>query len=363
MAFNYYTIIIGFLIGFILFLKLPKIERQLYKKAAKKISISVIIPARNEEANLPNILSDLQKQTFNIHEIICVDDNSEDSTFDIIKKFGVKSVRLNNLPKGWKGKTWACQNGAKKASGDILLFLDADVRLSENAIESMVSRYSINRKPLSIQPYHNMKKQHEFFSIFFNLIQICATAMSIPFIKRKIGFYGPVLMVSKALFDRQGGYETVKDCVVEDFNLGRKYNKKGIDIDLLLGAGEIQFRMYPNSFADLFEGWSKNFSRGSISMQWWLLVSIIAWIAFLTALPIELIKTAVKGELTSFILLAFLYILNVCVIYRTAYNIGSYRLYVCSLYPIYLLIFHVIFVYSVIAVFVLKSTTWKGRRL
>ena len=362
MAFNYYTIIIGFLIGFILFFKLPRLKKAKCVKA-DDIKVSIIIPARNEEDNLPKLLADLKNQSYDIHEIICVDDNSEDKTPEVIRSFGVKCVQLDDLPEGWKGKTWACQNGATAATGEVLLFIDADVRLSVNAIESLVVRYIRNGKPLSVQPYHTVKKQHEFFSLFFNLIEICVTGMSVLGIKKKSGFYGPLFMISKELFDKHSGYTNVKNDVIEDFNLGRYYNKQGIDIDLILGSEHVQFSMYPKSFGSLFEGWSKNFASGSISMLWWLLVLVFAWIAFMTVLPFEIINVALNWNLPILILLSILYIVSVGLIYRALRNTGSYPLYVCILYPVYLIVFHIIFIYSIFATFVFKSTTWKGRVL
>lgn len=295
MDFNDINIILGFIFGIVLFYNLPQLKVNRLNNDDRKYLVSVEITVRNEEDNLPNILGDIQKQTYNMHQIIYVDDNSEDNTLSIIDSFGVEKVELKGLPHRWKGKPWALQNGAKKATGELLLFIDKDVRLSNTTVESLVKRYLGNNKPISIQPYHIVKKQHEYFSVFFNIIQIFVTGMSVFGIKKKSGFYGPVLMMSKELFDKYGGYELVKNNVVEDYNLGRYYNKMGTDIDLVMGAKEIQFQMYPKSFGNLFDGWSKNFSMGSISMQWWLLAIVIVWVTFITALPIEIIKSAVEG--------------------------------------------------------------------
>ncbi len=363
MALNYYTIIIGFVIGIILFFKLPRLSKAKATVMVKPISISVIIPARNEESNLVNLFADLKKQNYSVREIICVDDNSEDATQDIVKEYGFKYLKNRGLPDGWKGKPWACQAGAKAATGEVLLFIDADVRLSEHAIESLVIRYNECSKPISVQPYHIVKKQYEFFSFFFNLILICVTGLSLLGKKRTRGLYGPVLLISRKLFNSHGGYEVVKNSVAEDFNLGRYYNKQGINIDLLLGGKDIKFRMYEQSFADLFEGWSKNFSTGSISMQWWLLVLVFAWIAFMSVLPYEIAHVLITGNYTLLILLGLLYVLSVGLIYRAAYRIGSFPFYVCILYPIYLIMFHIIFIYSIVATFIIRSTTWKGRKL
>jgi glycosyltransferase involved in cell wall biosynthesis len=363
MWFNYFTILFGIISGLILFFHLPCLSLNSQKKSSSKIKLSIIIPARNEENNLPNILSDLNKQTYEIHEIICVDDHSEDNSEKIIKQFKVKYISAKKLPHNWKGKTWACQNGASHATGDLLLFIDADVRLEKHAIESLITKYEKTHKPISIQPYHTVRKQHEFFSLFFNMIQISSTAMS--FVNKSInyGFYGPILLIPKTLFDKYEGYVPVKNNVVEDFNLGKFYNKNGISIDLLLGYKSIQFQMYPDKFSQVIEGWTKNFSTGSISTKFWLLFLNIYWIAYLTILPIELVLNYLNSSFFTFAILCLIYIFSVLFIYRLAKKIGSYPFYVCLFYPVYLLIFHLIFLYSIFATFFLKSTTWKGRKL
>lgn len=363
MPFNYYTIIIGTIVGLILFFKLPRLGRVKTGPEFSEINISVIIPARNEESNLPGILGDLQKQTYRIYEIICVDDNSEDATADIIREYGAKCVKLNGLPAGWKGKTWACQNGAQSATGEVLVFLDADVRLSDTAIESLARRYQKNSKPISVLPYHTVSKPHEYFSLFFNLIKICATAMSILGAKKTYGLYGPVFMVQKENFDRFRGFESVKNNVAEDLNLGRFYNRQGTDVDLLMGGGEICFRMYPKSFRDLFEGWSKNFSRGSISIRWWTLIMIFIWIASLNAVPLEIVRNLARENYLPLILLGGIHLLFAALVCRIARRAGSYPIIVCLLYPVFLIVFMVIFLYSIIATFITKTTTWKGRRM
>jgi 4,4'-diaponeurosporenoate glycosyltransferase len=131
----------------------------------------------------------------------------------------------------------------------------------------------------------------------------------------------------------------------------------------MMGGNQISFKMYDKSFKKVFEGWSKNFSSGSLSLQWWLLIPIIIYITYLTALPIEIANAAINSNLNQLILLLIIYALTVITIYRSAINIGSYPIYVCLFYPLYLTMFHVIFFYSIIATYILKTTTWKGRKL
>jgi len=367
---SYITITLGLLATIILFFKMPKLNSGIDQaESDENLTVSIVIPARNEENNISNILQDLMNQHYQLKEIICVDDGSTDGTAEIIKEFSkngkykIKTIEVEKLPAGWKGKTWACQNGASVARGELLLFIDADVRLSKKSIELLVNRYLKKRQPISIQPYHTMKKGYEIFSLFFNMIQICSTGLSV-FGKRKTqGFYGPLLLIKREVFNKYGGYEIVRNRVVEDYDLGKYLGSKGINIELLLGGEDISFRMYPESVKQLFEGWSKNFAIASLSMEWWLFLTIILWIGFLTLLPIEIINAIISGQGNTLILLASIYSLSILLIYRVASSIGSYTIYNCIFYPVYLLLFHFLYIYSVIGTYILKSTTWKGRKL
>ncbi|MEJ2618211.1 MAG: glycosyltransferase family 2 protein, partial [Ignavibacteriaceae bacterium] len=103
--------------------------------------ISVLIPARNEESNIKDCLLSVINQNYTNFEIIVLDDESSDNTYEIVNDISannkkVKLLRGKPLPAGWLGKNWACSQLAENSTGDILLFIDADVNLSDNAINS-----------------------------------------------------------------------------------------------------------------------------------------------------------------------------------------------------------------------------------
>lgn len=370
----YSTLVFGILATLMLFFKLPKIGKVMKEVMENRsgvtyLSVSIIIPARNEEGNLPHILNDLMKQNYPIHEIICVDDGSTDRTPDIIRKYKdlgvvkVKSIGVEKLPKSWKGKAWACQSGAKAADGELLLFIDSDVRLSEKAIELLVESYLQKGKPISVQPYHTMKKQYEFLSLFFNLVEVCGTGLSILGNRVTQGFFGPVLLIEKRVFSKFGGYERVKNRVIEDFDLGKYLGRHGVKIELFLGGKDIRFRMYSKSIKEVIEGWSKNFASGSFAMNRWLLIFIIWWIGYLILVPTLFVWAVLFSGSQDILLFGGLYIFSVLFLYRAARSVGSYPLYICFVYPIYLFAFQIIYLYSIIGTYILKTTTWKGRKL
>ncbi|WP_207727271.1 glycosyltransferase family 2 protein [Caproicibacter fermentans] len=103
-------------------------------------TVSVIIPARNEERNLPLLLESLQRQTRRADEVLVIDDFSSDRTADVAERFGATVVHSAPLPEHWTGKNWAVWNGYLKSTGEILVFLDADVRLAPDALKSLLAQ-------------------------------------------------------------------------------------------------------------------------------------------------------------------------------------------------------------------------------
>src|SRR3989338_6990801 len=97
--------------------------------------LSIIIPAYNEETYLPKLLDCIKKQTYRDYEVIVADANSKDRTRAIAKKYGCKIVRSGSLPGIGRN------NGAKAAKGDILVFLDADVLLDDDFLESAIKEF------------------------------------------------------------------------------------------------------------------------------------------------------------------------------------------------------------------------------
>ena len=100
-------------------------------------TVSIIIPARNEEDNIGALLASIASDNPHPHEIIVVDDASTDRTAAIARDLGATVVSPPTLPDDWKGKPWACHHGAAAATGDWLLFLDADTRLAPAGLDKI----------------------------------------------------------------------------------------------------------------------------------------------------------------------------------------------------------------------------------
>ena len=136
----------------------PYLDRFEEKPDIKNPTVSIILPARNEEEFIGKCLDTLVNQDYNNYEIIVIDDSSEDDTRKIILEYAEKYKKIVPVfarpkPDGWMGKNWACMEGYRKAKGDLLLFTDADTSHSKKVISLAVKHLnSFNLDALSAIP-------------------------------------------------------------------------------------------------------------------------------------------------------------------------------------------------------------------
>lgn len=357
-------IILAFGLGFglLLFFKCPYLRGDHGTDPVSQ-KISVIIPARNEALTLPLILKDLKNQTCPVLEVICVDDQSEDDTGIIAESFGAQLISIKAKPEGWSGKTWACQSGAKVAKGDYLLFLDADVRLSQDAIRKLSSTQAASGCVISVQPFHNLTDIFEQLSFFFNMILIAANGIGLPFFRTNIGLFGPVIMMSKDDYLSIGGYSDASNSIVEDLDLGKILKVHGINYELFLGDGDISFSMYRCGMLQLIEGWAKNFASGALRTPFHLLFMIFIWITACTSAFLHLISSILFLSPPAVALYLIIYLGFALELYYLSRRIGSFKKIAILCYPVMLAAFFIIFAYSVFMKLFRKPVSWKGRKI
>ena len=122
----------------------PKLEWSARFRIDTKPKVSIIVPARNEEGTILKCLQSLLSQDYDKYEVIAIDDSSTDRTLSIISKLSEKDNRLITVkspprPNDWVGKNWACFQGYKKSTGEILLFTDADSVHKPDALSSAIN--------------------------------------------------------------------------------------------------------------------------------------------------------------------------------------------------------------------------------
>jgi 4,4'-diaponeurosporenoate glycosyltransferase len=328
-------------------------------------SISIIIPSRNEENTLPNLLRSLEGQLSSEDEVIVVDDHSEDRTKTVAEKSGVKLLESLPTPEGWIGKTWACSQGARMASGEILVFLDADTVLEKNGLKNIIETYVERDGVLSIQPYHKMRNLYEQFSAFFNIVMMAAIgAFTILGNRIKpIGLFGPVVAIKRQYYLDSGGHEKVKSEILEDVAFGSELQKKGVEVHCLGGKDTISFRMYPNGIKELINGWSKGFAVGAVKTSIPLLVLIVAWISGSIGTTRNLVEAIAATNSVQIAIWGGLYVLFAAQIYWMLVRIGNFKFYTALLFPIPLSFFVLVFTYSFVRIFLARSVKWKGREI
>lgn len=353
------------LLGFIFLFHIPLCRAVRKDDSIYHPPTSVIIPARNEETVLPNLLASLKEQSYIPDEIIVVDDHSEDRTKEIADRGEAKLVESQPLPKGWTGKTWACHQGAQAAVGDIFIFLDADTSLEVDGLRNIVETYMEKEGALSIQPYHRTRRLYEEFSSFFNLIMMGAIdAFTVLGSRLKpTALFGPVLVVARQHYIESGGHETVKSEILEDVALGKEFRKRNVPVHCYGGKDTISFRMYPHGLKQLVDGWSKGFAMGAVQIAIPSLIMIIAWISGSIGTVRYTAQAFFATGNIPIVMWGSLYLGYAAQIYWMLYRIGNFRLYTALLYPIPLLFFIIVFARSFVIVFLKRSVQWKDRMI
>ena len=247
--------------------------------------VSIVIPARNEAHNLPRLLRSIASQEVKPLEVIVVDDASTDGTAEVAAARGAKVVSPPALPDGWRGKTWALHHGARTATGDVLIFMDADTWFEPGGLVRVLDIYFQREKrrrslrgALSVVPFHAVERPYEDLSMFFNL---CMNAGTVP-----DGLSGQFLLVGREDLEKAGGHESVRGKVLENFHLTENFRAAGIAVRGVTGRGMVALRMYPEGFASLVEGWTKGFAAGAGKTPPQVMAMVVAWMTALMLPPL-----------------------------------------------------------------------------
>ena len=136
------SLLVRWLLGWILALSLPSLPASMPQQQR---TVSVLIPARNEAATLPNLLAALSNQVLRPAEVIVIDDDSSDGTVAIARQsadaLAIKVIQPPPLPEGWCGKTWALHHGVQASWGDVLVFLDADTEPAPQFLQRLLAQH------------------------------------------------------------------------------------------------------------------------------------------------------------------------------------------------------------------------------
>ena len=231
-------------------------------------SISVVVPLRNEATNVVELIASLRTQT-NLAQVefLLLDDNSEDGTLALLHQHtsGLTNFHILNgstLPQGWIGKTWALQQLFERSSGQIIVSVDADVRLVPDAINRAVTLLK-NTQLDFLSPYPKQLSFSWSESLIQPLLQWSWMSTVMLRIAEKSSIAsmvvanGQFFVVRRAALAQVGGYESVRNKVLDDVELARALVKQGSHGCVANGAEIASTRMY-SSWKEIQAGYGKS---------------------------------------------------------------------------------------------------------
>jgi len=251
--------------------------------------VSILVPARDEAHNLPRTLDGLLQQQYPNFELLVLDDNSSDGTFELIQQRAQSDPRLRalkgtSLPPGWIGKNWACQQLAEHSQGEFLVFTDADVDWQPQALSNLIDLMAPPHETdssvdcLTVWPTQRTLGLPErlvvplmMFSIIAYLPELAVRKIPWPIFSAA---NGQCLAFRRAAYEQIGGHWAVRQRVIEDVGLAWQIKRSGHRLVMALGNQLISGRMYHN-WAEVRAGFAKNILAGHGGSPAFLLLSTV----------------------------------------------------------------------------------------
>lgn len=323
--------------------------------------VSVLVPARNEEASVGKLLKGILAQDYPLWEAIICNDHSSDNTEEVLNWFSGEDERIRwflgeKLPEGWLGKNYACYQLAQRATGEYLLFLDADVELSPDAISKAV--YYFEEKDLTLLSLFPQQKMHSLGEWSVVPVMNWILQSLLPMILARLSSYaslsaanGQFMMFDGENYRHYQWHSRVRNQNVEDIHLARMIKAEGLKMAVLLGDEDVYCRMY-HHLKEGIVGFSRNIheyfgGKRTLMLGFWAIVffgPLIVW--------------ATLGWKFLLFFAAMVMVNRILVAIAARQNIiGS-----VFLHPLQMLGFTAIVFYNIFSR-TKKNTTWKGRKI
>lgn len=253
--------------------------------------------SRNIDAIVPQLLAQIGLQRF---EVIVLNDHSTDETAEKLSKYSIKTVAGTELSPGWLGKNFACFQLSELANEEYLVFIDADVRLSENAVTATIAE--MNRLQWDFASPYPKQRAHSLLEVLIQPLLQWSWFATVPlrlaeFLKvpSMAVANGQFLIIRKSAYRAIGGHETIKGDVIDDIAIARELLRAGFRGGVMEGSAVAECRMYETG-SDLILGYRKSLWRAfgsplgslcaililscSAIAPWWFALhgSLIGWI-------------------------------------------------------------------------------------
>lgn len=287
--------------------------------------VSIIVPARNEAHNLPALLASLRALDPPPAEVVVVDDHSTDGTGELARAAGATVVTPPPLPPGWLGKPWACHAGAQAATGELLLFTDADTVHAPDSLARAVGRLrTAGADLLSVTPTHVVVAAWEKLQGVFQLLLLLACAAGDPRARGERRWsIGQYLLFTRAAYDRLGGHPAVRHRVAEDLAFARMVAEAGGRYELLVGEGVMRVRMYPEGLGGFWRGWRRNVREGMAASGAGGVLEMVAVIGWLLGVPLWGAAAVAAGAWSQAALFGAAYLVTAVEVARRQRQVGE----------------------------------------
>jgi cellulose synthase/poly-beta-1,6-N-acetylglucosamine synthase-like glycosyltransferase len=335
-------------------INLAVLSRTPHARAREQTLVSILIPARNEAANIgPAVEAALASRDVEV-EILVMDDGSTDATADIVRTLASRDprVRLLSAPPladGWTGKVHACHHLAQQARGTHFLFVDADVRLAPHAASRLAGHaQATGARLVSAVPRQIMKTPGEWLTVpTINLLLLGYLPMTLMRTSIHPGFgaaCGQLMLAEREAYGASGGHAAIRSLIHDGIQLARLFRRKGFMTDLLPGETLASCRMYAR-FSDAWNGFAKNAHEGMakpVALPVWTMLLLgghvlpFVLLPFMPTWPImcaallslasrAMITTAMRENLLSILFHPFTILTSLAIQWSVLLRIGGTR--------------------------------------
>ena len=250
--------------------KLTRLDLDADLESVRDLMVSICIPARNEAENIEACVRAALASRWPSIEVIVVDDRSDDDTTQMALNGGPGDDRLHVFagvepPSGWAGKPWACSRAAGEAQGQILCFIDADVRISPDTIPALVEQMAT--KDIRLLSVYGSWSLVTFWErlLIPAVGWLIRGAVDLDIVNdpgRPEAFAnGQLIMVERQAYETLGGHGSVRDQILEVVRLAEQFKTRGFVVQMRVAPWAFSVRLY-DGLGSIVQGYAKNLFEG-----------------------------------------------------------------------------------------------------